>query len=51
MSKALSLEFIIGGPMLWLKVERFPALKMVGSYFALCVVLLVVFALLPHAQR
>jgi len=48
---ALSLGFIVAALMLWLKVERTPALKIVGSYFALCVALVVVFALLPHAQR
>jgi hypothetical protein len=48
---ALSLGFIVAALMLWLKVERVPALKIVGSYFALCVALVVVFALLPHAQR
>jgi hypothetical protein len=48
---ALSLGFIVAGLMLWLKVERIPALKIVGSYLALCVVLVVVLALLSPTQR
>jgi hypothetical protein len=47
----LSLAFIVAALRLWLKIKRAPALKIAGSYFALCVVLVIVFAFLYPAQK